>query len=81
MAKPASNIDSQKLVRHLFESDEGLPCPVGTDLLVAFAEARPFDFAFLKPLDLIDLRNSAFAGISEWEAFSQHYGTCELCNA
>jgi hypothetical protein len=81
MAKPASNIDPEKLVGHLFESDERLPCPVGTDLFVAFAEARLIDFAFLKPIDLIDLRNPAFAGISEWETFSQHYGTCELCNA
>lgn len=28
-----------------------------------------------------NLLNSAFAGIPEWETFSQHYGFCELCNA
>ena len=81
MAKPVSNIDAEKLLGHLFQVDEGLPCLEGIDLLITFAEARPSDFAFLKPRDLVDLRNSAFAGIAEWEAFSQHYGTCELCNA
>jgi hypothetical protein len=30
---------------------------------------------------LIDLHNSAFAGIPEWDAFSQHYGSWESCNA
>ena len=33
----------------LFPVDEGLPCPAGTTLLRAFAEARPADFALLKP--------------------------------
>ena len=65
----------------LFAEDEGLPCPVGTELLRNFAETRPLDFAFLKPHNLIDLNNSAFAGIPEWDAFAQHYAKCELCNA
>jgi hypothetical protein len=81
MAKRVSNIDAEKLLGHLFQVDEGLPCPEGTELLIAFAEARPSDFAFLKARDLVDLQNSAFAGIPEWEAFAQHYGSCELCNA
>lgn len=81
MTKPVSNIDAEKLVGHLFDSDEGLPCSEGTNLLIAFAEARPVDFAFLKAEDLIELQNPAFAGIAEWEAFSRHYATCELCNA
>jgi hypothetical protein len=81
MAKPVSNLGAEKLVGHLFDVDQDLPCPEGTDLLMAFAEVRPTDFAYLKPADLIDLRNCAFAGIAEWEAFSQHYATCELCNA
>ena len=63
-----------------FPVDDGLPCPKRTALLRAFAEALPTDFGFLKPNDLVDLRNSAFAGIPEWEAFSRHYGSCELCN-
>ena len=81
MANSVSNIDAEKLVEPLFDTDEALPCPEGTALLVGFAEARPADFAFLKAGDLIDLQNSAFAGIAEWEAFSRHYATCELCNA
>jgi hypothetical protein len=64
----------------LFAVDEGLPCPAGTGLLRNFAEARPADFAFLKPGDLIDLNNSAFEGIPEWDAFAEHYAECELCN-
>ena len=81
MTKPVSNIDAEKFVGHLFDSDERLPCSEGTNLLIAFAETRPVDFAFLKPDDLIELQNPAFAGIAEWEAFSRHYATCELCNA
>jgi hypothetical protein len=81
MAKPVSNIDVEKLLGDLFDVGEEIPCPEGTDRLVAFAAARPSDFAFLNPKDLVDLRNSAFAGIEEWEAFSQHYNSCELCNA
>ena len=65
----------------LFAEDEGLPCPAGTELLRNFAEARPLDFAFLKPHNLIDLNNSAFEGIPEWDAFAEHYAKCELCNA
>jgi hypothetical protein len=81
MANPVSNIDAEKLVGHLFQNYGGLPCPEGTKLLVALAKSRPADFAFLKPRDLVDLRNSAFAGIPEWEMFSEHYGSCERCNA
>jgi hypothetical protein len=68
-------------LEHLFAVDEGLPCPEGTELLRLFAERRPSDFAYLKASDLIDLRNSSFEGIPEWDAFADHYGTCELCNA
>ena len=53
----------------------------GTALLQAFAENRPSDFAYLKPGDLVDRSNSAFAGIVEWDDFSEHYGSCGLCNA
>jgi len=68
-------------LEHLFAVDEGFPCLKGTALLRAFAEQRPADFAFLQPHDLIDLRNSAFTGIPEWDAFSEHFATCERCNA
>jgi hypothetical protein len=51
MAKPILNRNAEKLLGPLFQLDEGLPCPVGTNLLLAFAEARPADFAFLTPRD------------------------------
>lgn len=72
---------SDAALERLFEIDEGLPCPEGTALLCSFADNRPADFVFLKRGDLIDLNNSAFAGIPEWDAFAEHYATCELCNA
>jgi hypothetical protein len=72
---------SEETLANLFPSDEGLPCPQGWELLRAFAEHRPSDFAFLKPSDLVDLNNSAFDGIPEWDSFSAHYDSCELCNA
>jgi hypothetical protein len=65
----------------LFEVDERLPCPIGTELLCGFAATRAADFAFLKPGDLVDLNNSAFEGIPEWDIFAAHYAECELCNA
>jgi len=68
-------------IEKLFTVDEGQPCPAATELLRNFAEARPVDFAFLKPQNLIDLNHSAFEGIPEWDAFAQHYAECELCNA
>jgi hypothetical protein len=71
---------SDAALEHLFTVDEALPGPEGTALLRAFAENRPFDFAYSKPSDLVDLSNSAFAGIGEWGDFSEHYGSCGLCN-
>jgi hypothetical protein len=49
-------------IHKLFAVHAGLPCPNGTDLLRSFATARPADFAFLKPADLVDLNNSALRG-------------------
>jgi hypothetical protein len=72
---------SDVVLEHLFEIDEGLPCPTGTALLRQFAEIRPSDFTFLKPADLVEMSNSAFGGIPEWDAFAEHYGSCGLCNA
>ena len=34
---------------------------------------------FLQPKDFSDLRNSAFVGIPEWDAFADHVQTCALC--
>lgn len=73
--------NQEKTIEHLFAVDERLPCRQGTALLVAFARSRPTDFSFLQPNDLINFANSAFAGIPEWDAFSEHYGSCGLCNA
>ena len=81
MAKKIPDNGMEQKLEALFPVDEGRPCPAGADLLRAFAETRPADFNFLKPSDLFDLRSFAFAGIPEWEAFSEHYGSCELCNA
>ena len=72
---------TEAAIAHLFAVDEGLPCPEGTALLLASAENRPTDFAFLQPSDLVDFTNSAFAGIPKWDAFSEHYGSCGRCNA
>ncbi len=77
MATPISN----ETLRALFKANPRLPCREGTDLLRIFAVARPADFSFLNADDLLDLKNSAFTGIPEWEAFSDHYGMCEACNA
>jgi hypothetical protein len=77
MATPISN----ERLRALFEANPRLPCREGTGLLHTFAVARPADFSFLNADDLLDLQNSAFTGIPEWEAFFDHYGACEACNA
>jgi len=45
---------TEAAIKPLFAVDEGLPCPEGTALLLAFAKNRPSDFAFLQPSDLID---------------------------
>jgi hypothetical protein len=55
------------------------PCGAGTRLLEDFAETRPQDYTFLEPKDFSDLRNSAFAGIPEWDTFADHVQECALC--
>jgi hypothetical protein len=60
--------------------DDAIPaCPAGMDLLRRLEEARPNDYAFLQVQDFADLSTSAFAGIPEWDAFTEHYETCEDC--
>jgi hypothetical protein len=81
MAKPVSKLDAEMLLGHLFDFDEGLPCPEETDLLIVFVKCCPSDFAFLKSRDLVQLRNSGFAGIADWEMFLDRYGSHELWNA
>ena len=54
-------------------------CEAGSRLLENFAAARPRDNTFLEPKDFSDLRNSAFVGIPEWDAFADHVQTCGLC--
>ena len=68
-------------IEALFEEDEGPPCPECSALLMAFAVARPEDFGYLRRSDLIDLSTASFAGIPEWDAFAERFGTCEPCNA
>ena len=61
-------------------TDDALPaCPVGTALLRRFEEARPNDYAFLQVQDFAGLGTSAFDGIPEWDAFTEHCRTCEDC--
>jgi hypothetical protein len=80
MAKQTSDNLLDLRLESLFPAYEGLPCPAGSDLLCVFAAVCDADFSLLKPDDLVGLRNYAFAGISEWEAF-EHDGSCELWNA
>ncbi len=56
-----------------------VPCGDGIHLLEEFAAARPQDYTFLEPKDFADLKNSAFAGIPEWDAFAGHVQDCPQC--
>lgn len=49
------------------------------ELLRRFEEARPNDYRFLQAQDFADLNTSAFAGILEWDAFTEHWETREAC--
>ena len=55
------------------------PCELGKDLLHKFAAARPSDHSFLEPRDFLDLQNSAFSGIPEWDDFAEHISQCRRC--
>lgn len=79
MTKQLQDTELDRRIEMLFAIGEGPPCPLGTEFLRAFAEARPMDFVFLEPQDLADRQNLAFAGIPEWEVFASHYTTCERC--
>ena len=57
------------------------PCELGRNLLQKFAAARPDDYSFLEPRDFLDLQNSAFSGIPEWDAFAEHVSECSQCGA
>ena len=57
------------------------PCEQGRDLLLTFAAARPSDHSFLEPQDFLDLHNSAFSGIPEWDVFAEHVFECSRCCA
>jgi hypothetical protein len=57
------------------------PCEQGSDLLLKFAAARPRDHSFLEPQDFLDLHNSAFSGIPEWDVFAEHVFECSRCGA
>jgi len=70
----------EEILDLLWSVEDDPPCPEGTRLLRAFAEARFTDFSFLKPQDMVDLRNCAFIGIPEWDAFADHFSACSSCN-
>jgi hypothetical protein len=55
------------------------PCELGRNLLLKFAAARPADHTFLEPRDFVDLHNSAFSGIPEWDVFAEHISQCSQC--
>ncbi|OJV40163.1 MAG: hypothetical protein BGO25_03165 [Acidobacteriales bacterium 59-55] len=65
---------------HLFRGGSTSLCKQGSELLRAFAEARPTDLSFLQADDLSGHSNSAFVGIEEWDALVQHYASCKRCN-
>lgn len=60
-------------------AEELTACTTGWRLLQQFRQSRPNDYEFLQARDFIDLRTSAFDGIPEWDAFVQHYESCESC--
>jgi hypothetical protein len=72
-------------VRAIFSEDQLVeafsPCEQGRGLLLKFAAARPADYSFLEPRDFLDLQNSAFSGIPEWDAFAEHVSECSQCGA
>jgi hypothetical protein len=55
------------------------PCERGRGLLQRFTAARPSDHSFLEPRDFLDLHNSAFSGIKEWDIFVEHVFQCGHC--
>ena len=79
--KPIEESELERALERLCVTVAGIPCFHGIRLLRSFAEARPTDFAFLEPGDLLDLTTSGFAGIPEWDSFAEHYATCERCHA
>lgn len=54
-------------------------CPLGMDMLRRLEAARPNDYSFLQAQDFADLSTSAFDGIPEWDAFTEHCRACEDC--
>jgi hypothetical protein len=63
----------------VWTTDDLPACAAGTDLLRRFQAARPNDYAFLEVKDFADLSTSAFEGILEWDAFTEHCTGCEDC--
>jgi hypothetical protein len=81
VTKTLEGPDIDRAIDRLFSVDDGRPCPFGTALLREFAVARPVDFGFLEPQDLVDPTDCAFTGITDWDTFAHHYANCERCNA
>lgn len=67
-------ISSQDLLMEVFQ-----PCERRRVLIQKFAAARPSDHSFLEPRDCLDLHNSAFSGIPEWDDFVEHVSQCGHC--
>jgi hypothetical protein len=71
--------EPQISTRSGWTTDDVPTCPVGRNLLRRFQAARPNDFTFLDVQDFADLSTSAFVGILEWDAFTEHCSMCEDC--
>ncbi len=54
-------------------------CPIGMELLKAFADAQPHSFEFIRPEDFVHFENKAFTGIPEWDRFARHCLSCPAC--
>ena len=79
--KPMKDADLDRAIESLFEVNDRRPCLVGCELLRNFGFNHPQDFEFLRPSDLVHLSTGSFAGIPEWDEYTEHFKTCGLCNA
>jgi len=71
MARNAiSREDSIIQVLYLFEA--------GTRLLEDFAGVHPQGYTLLGPKSFSDFKNSAFAGVTEWDVFADHVQECAV---
>lgn len=73
--RPLAELELEQALKNLFPKGRGQLCEQGTILLRTFAQRRPTDVSFLKAAD-VQNDDSGFAGIPEWDAFTDHYTSC-----